>query len=225
MSALNLPREPPHRHWRKGWRQLVRFKRDWVAKGVQHSVDPEMIATKLIAVQTPDLLDALEKFGGLMIGEVQQRYGLLDAKALTVLGFTSAMFAFLLFGRPDWLTATDSLERGLLGGAVIVAISGVGFAFAALRIQRIPWPSEQDWFCEKLFGSPYDLRCYHLRSLLLAHHACDRANQTKAWALLRAQLLLAAAALALGFTVLSRLLGAWWSISLLDVLKRLAQPL
>ena len=125
-------------------------------------------------------LAALERFADLMLQEVQSRSAVLDTKALSILGWTSAASALFLSRAPS-LASFNSWQVGLLAIGGIAAVLAAVFGFMAIRIRKFPWPSQADWFCASELLAPRRLRSYHLLSALEIHTAHARENLRKAY--------------------------------------------
>ena len=174
------------------------------------------IEDALAAHHSPELLDELHALGTMMVTEVTGRVTLLDTKALSVLGYTAAILAFLFFGRPAWISSSAPVEVALITVAVVLALGSLAVTFLALRIRTWEWPSEHDWFREDLFANPDALRRYHVLSLLETHKTHAEAANQKATRVRRAQWLLVLSAATVGVALLLSLLGGAFA-PLLDV--------
>jgi hypothetical protein len=126
-----------------------------------------------------------------MIDEVTSRSNVLDSKAVSIMGWTSALLALFIW-QPTWahtpaVPILDVLAAigGALGAAVSLAASGV-----ALRIRQWSWPSQDDWLRSDLFGHPSVLKRFHLVSMLETHDDHCNVNARKAHALKVAQMAL-----------------------------------
>ena len=124
-------------------------------------------------------LSAMERFAELMLQEVQARSQILDTKALSILGWTSAAAALFLSRAPRAGTfETWQVVLLSIGGAS--ALLAVSCAFLAIRVRKFKWPSQADWFCEGEAASASRLRSYYLLAALDTHTAHTRENRRKA---------------------------------------------
>ena len=86
--------------------------------------------------------DELLAFGQMLVEEVQQRVGQIDSKAAMVLGWSTAVLAFLLDRLRD-VSVVWSLGLSLVGG--LCALFVVILAYRALRArQGWKYPSDAD---------------------------------------------------------------------------------
>ena len=152
------------------------------------------------------LLSAVENFGGIMVNEVVGRTTTIEAKAVSVLGWTTALLAFLLFDRAEnqSVFATDGRLLLLTLVAVLWALAASAYAAGARRWR---WPSARDWFCTDYFDDPSKLRVYHQIALLETCQAHHRINEAKGRALTHAQWALLLAALVTGWRLAVRAFG------------------
>jgi hypothetical protein len=168
-------------------------------------VDGEEIK-RLLEHHPPDteLLSALEEFGRMMISEGQAHLAAIEAKGLSVLGWTSAMLA-LMFSKDLAVSAKlPTVVVWLTGLGVLAALAALVWAAQCVRIREWTVPSQQDWFRTDIFGSVKILRAYHLLALLESHDAHIRVQDQKSEQLRKAQWSLVLAALALGVVVVIR---------------------
>src|SRR5262245_1921618 len=105
-----------------------------------------------------ELLSALEQFAGPMFDEMLGRVAALETKAISILGWSTALLGFLLLA----VKPNGSAGRYLLGGATVAAFVAITAASAAARAHRWRWPTIEHWFCEEEFESPLRLRAQHL---------------------------------------------------------------
>ncbi|HVL65785.1 MAG TPA: hypothetical protein VM364_00855 [Vicinamibacterales bacterium] len=159
----------------------------------------------------PELLEELFAFGQLMLDEVAGRTVVIEGKATSVLGWTTALLALFVLQPPTPLAALSLTEAVLTALGVSGAIAALIASALALRVQDWDWPSQQDWLRSAIFDDPTLLRQYHIVSMLETHEAHACVNEKKARALKFAQAGLILAGLCLGLQLVAALVFQWWT--------------
>ena len=169
-----------------------------------HELVAEM-RTRLIRDDVDDpLLSALEQYSGPMLQEMSDRLSMIESKAISVLGWSTALLAFMLL-RPagGQHSAAVSVLTGLAVPAAMVAVVA---AALAVKSRKFEWPSVHHWFCGELFSTPLRLRALHIVELLASYNNhCDVAG-IKAYWLVISQWALTAAALIVAVAAFLRVL-------------------
>src|SRR3954470_21717564 len=124
----------------KWWDRLPRWLRDEIGPPPPRTtVTVADLERELSTRRDPALHDALTQFGELMLSEVTNRTTMLDSKAVSLLGWTSALLA-LWVGTWTQFTAFPYLEVAVVTlGAVAAAIALLASS-SALRVRRWCWP-------------------------------------------------------------------------------------
>ena len=167
--------------------------------------DPAALVTRmkerLPAVGEPTF-EALERFSGPMLEEVLARSGQIESKAISILGWSTALLGLLLI-QVSGGTPPAIANRWLLSAAIVATVVALAAAAEASRPRRWKWPTTRHWFCEDQFDQPNVLRALHLTALLEAYQSHARVNAKKAtaleisqWAIVIAGALVAAALVA-----------------------------
>jgi hypothetical protein len=132
-----------------------------------------------------DLLSALEQFAGPMLDELFGRIATLETKAISIVGWATALLGFILLwsNKPVGGSLGFYLLRGATWMAVVAIVAG---SFAG-RARGWKWPTIEQWFCEEEFGSAARLRAQHLIALLRSYQAHTVVTKRQAWALLVGQ--------------------------------------
>ncbi len=143
--------------------------------------------------------DELYKFGAMLLSENESRAASIDSKATTVVGYSGAILAFLILQAPIWAKATVWELAGISIAAFVAACACV-CAFSALRGARDwAWFSEKQWFSKSAALKGADpLKRYYLKCMHGIKQANHRIANQKADSLIKAQMLLAVAAIVLG---------------------------
>jgi hypothetical protein len=135
-----------------------------------------------------ELLSALEQFGGPMLDELFGRIATLETKAISIVGWATALLGFLLL----WSNKPGTgLALELVSGATWLAVVAVITGSFAARARRWKWPTIDQWFCEEEFDSSVRLRAQHLIALLRSYQAHTGVIRRQALALLVAQIAIA----------------------------------
>jgi hypothetical protein len=174
-------------------------------KRVDQELVDRIVRGLRLETTTNGSLITMETFGERMIDEASARLALVEGKAVSLIGWSSALLGLLLLnvtlGR-----ATPDAERGywygLLIGAKVLTIISLACASWAARATEHAWPEVLHWFCESQFTNERDLRVIHLRALLQAYMHTDDVIGGKDTALVWSQRTVGLATLAVGLYVL-----------------------
>lgn len=133
-----------------------------------------------LPAQSEEVLSALEHFGGTLLDEMLARAALIESKAISILGWSTALLGLLLLQgsgpqaiRNPWM----------LRLTVLVTLVALGAAAAAARARTWPWPTIRHWFAEDQFAKPRVLRGLHLIAMLEAYLGHAAVTERKARAL------------------------------------------
>jgi hypothetical protein len=166
------------------------FLREFTPANPPRSIDIDAVEACLERAMTSDakgeLFCALEHFGQDMVTEVRDRTQALDAKALAILGWTSASAALFL-GRISALTTLRWWQIAPIIAGTIAALVAVISSFLAMRVSKLRNPSAADWCHIDHFHNPYKLRLHHLMSHIEMHAQRGRVNHRKGVWIHRAQ--------------------------------------
>ncbi len=121
-------------------------------------------------------LSALEASATIRVQEGLDRMQSLDAKALSILGWTSAVAALFL-ARGSSLNGLEIWQTVLFAIGAAAALLAVIASYMVIRVRRVGWPSQRDWIREDLLTRSDELRVLHLRCW---HHA-DSVNSLVNW--------------------------------------------
>lgn len=127
----------------------------------QNDLSAEEVTELVYSYESIDVTDELIAFGQIMLSEVQQRAGQIDSKAATILGWSTAVLAFLF---------ASFYSISITAGLAFSAASAVAAAVSALQAYRSlraregwQWPSDADWFEKSALVSGDELKRFHLR--------------------------------------------------------------
>ncbi len=130
-----------------------------------------------------EIATALDEYGIASTVETLENTAQLDGKTATILGYASALLAFLLASnetltKQGWLTFPYSIVLGVTGVAAFWALAR---AALALRIQSFFALSEDDWFNAELLreNDVTRLRRFYARCFHAVHQIGGRNNLEK----------------------------------------------
>ena len=147
--------------------------------------------------------DLLMDFGRSLLRANDERITAIDAKATTIVGYSTAILAFLvtrggsLVGEPPWRTFPMLV-------AALCGVLACAFAGLTLRAAR-DWQDmgEATWFPDdgQTAGDTERLRRWYLKAMHQSYQDNHRITDKKAGELIKAQLAVAVAGACLGFTL------------------------
>jgi hypothetical protein len=148
--------------------------------------------------------DELYKLGEMLLSEIQERVSGLDSKATTIIGFSGAILAFLVHQSAQPATVS-TLE--LVGIILVALLAGTASAFAFLALKGArnwKWFSERNWFpAPEAKAGTDQLKRYYVRAMHRVERANNRIANKKADNVVKAQVLLALAAIVLALILAS----------------------
>ena len=167
----------------------------------QNDLSSEEVERLIYSYEGIGVTDELVSFGQTLVAEVQQRSGQIDSKAAMVLGWSTAVLAFL-FSSLRGASVTPSLGFSVIGA--LCALFAALQAYRALRARQ-GWesPSDADWFEKSALINADELKRFHIRCWHGVRQSQNALAEQKGKLLLSAQrlLVLAAAFLAAGLIV------------------------
>jgi hypothetical protein len=161
----------------------------------------EEVRKLVYSYEDPQVTDELYSFGQMLLTEVQQRAGQIDSKATTILGWATAILAFLFTQLDKTGGAVDLGFGSAVAGLTSVAVIS---SYCALRAREgWRWPSDRDWFQKAALCKGDELKRFHLRSIHDARRSQRDLTERKARFLIWGQrfLMLGSCVLALGLGV------------------------
>ncbi len=165
----------------------------------QNDLSSEEVQELVYSYEEEGVTDELASFGQMLMAEVQQRSSQIDSKAAMVLGWSTAVLAFLL-DPPHSVT----LSLGFIVLGALCALFAAIQAYRALRA-RYAWecPSDADWFEKSALVNGDELKRFHIRCWHGVRKSQNALAEQKGRLLLSSQrlLLFAAAFLAGGLVV------------------------
>lgn len=122
-----------------------------------------------------------------MLSEVSQRLSQVNQKLYSVLGWSSASIAFLLFDKslttgPVWVRVIAFIALFL--ACVSAALCSKGIKSGVGKI-----PAETDWFCSRFYLDSMGMKRYHALLMFTLHQQEHLATAAKAEFLARAECL------------------------------------
>ena len=170
-------------------------------------VPPDEVKKRLENCSAESVLSALYDFGLAVSTETLENTAQLDAKGITLLGYSGALLAFLLVSNESlkvqgWLNWPYNLVVLI---SEIAATWSIVRSFLALRVQSFRSLSETDWFQKDILpdNDPISLRRFYTRSLHAVTQAGGRINAEKSEQVRLAQKWLTFGAVIVGAIVLS----------------------
>jgi hypothetical protein len=158
------------------------------------------------------ITDELYSFGEMLLSETDDRAKQIDSKATSVLGWATAILAFL-FTQLIQANGIINLFLGVSSG--LFSLLAVRRSYKALQARKgWLWPSDRDWFEETAFASADELKRFHIRSLHEVRSKRMEITELKSNHLWRAEKWLAFAAVLLVAGIAVRLLSASYPIAL-----------
>lgn len=109
----------------------------------------------------PGITNELYTFGTMLLSEIQQRSSQIDAKAGTVLAWSTGILAFLFAYMNH---ATGVINLSFTFASAVFTLLALVSAFYALRTRADwTWPTDNSWFEETALTSEDEVRRYHIR--------------------------------------------------------------
>jgi hypothetical protein len=172
----------------------------------------EGVKRLVYSYEDPKVTDELYSFGQILLGEANDWAKQIDSKATGVLGWATAILAFL-FTQLTRTSGVVNLSLGVASG--LFSLLAVRRAYKALQARKgWLWPSDRDWFEETAFGSADELKRFHIRALHQTRRARMEIDQLKSNQLWRAEQWLAVAAVLLVAGIALQLLSASYPVAL-----------
>ncbi len=146
-------------------------------------VAPVEVSKRLEDCQAEGVISALYDFGLAVSNETLENTAQLDAKGITLLGYSGALLAFLLLSNESlkaqgWLNWPYNLVVLI---SEIAATWAIVRSFLALRVQSFRSLSETDWFQKDILpeNEPIGIRRFYTRSLHAVNQVGARNNAQK----------------------------------------------
>jgi hypothetical protein len=125
------------------------------------SLSKDEVKRLVYLYKDPGITNELYTFGTMLLSEIQQRSGQIDAKAGTVLAWSTGILAFLFAYMPK---ATGLVNPALTFGSAVFTLLALLFAFNALRTRNDwTWPSDKSWLEETALTDEDEVKRYHIR--------------------------------------------------------------
>jgi hypothetical protein len=171
----------------------------------------------IYSYEKPEVTNQLYDFGKMLLEEVQSRSSRINSQSVSVLGWSTAILAFLFAG----------IDR-FSGGSRYFSLCSAVFALAAMRfsvnaLRTRPdwsWPSDVSWIHKTGLLQEDELKRYHIRVIHDVRSGRVAIVNAKARSVLRAEvlLILSAAALVAGFEYQLLLAQILWFVALAKVI-------
>jgi hypothetical protein len=158
------------------------------------TVDPQEVEAWIREVpraERSSLLDALFEFGQMKMEGARDHTDAIDSKAVAIVGWSSAMVAFLvsiLMDGPQSWVWVHTAATVVACAALVSAAVAVWLAWSAHAPRQWRSPSTRDWFERDYFDDVSTLRTFHVVQMLKSVQSTDAQNDQKGTALWRAQL-------------------------------------
>lgn len=162
-----------------------------------NNISDDELLSILKGCQEKTVTDHLYGFGLTLIAEIAQRADRIESKANLVIGWSTAILAFL-FTQLEKLSTLGRMLQFIAGGIAVLAMVALWLSFLALRSRNDwIWPSDKDWFRESELESEERIKKFHLQCLHGVRQTHQGITQEKGrllrhseWFLLMASLLL-----------------------------------
>lgn len=168
-----------------------------------HELPGEEVDQLLDEYSSEDVTKELFAFGQILLASDDERVGLIDSKATTLVGYSSAILAFLLLRGVSWTHSW--LELGGIAIAGLLAGCACFSAGLALRgAQNWKQLSETTWFPRhKVMEGPDPLKKFYISAMHEVLQVNHRIANRKADQMIMAQVLVAWAGVILAITLAS----------------------
>jgi hypothetical protein len=177
-----------------------------------NDLSEEDVSRLVYSYNDESITDELYAFGRMLLAETDDRARQVDSKATSVLGWATAILAFL-FTQLIQASGIVNLTLGVASG--LFALLAVRRAYKALQARRgWLWPSDLDWFEETAFASADELKRFHIRSMHRVRSERARITEMKSNHLWRGEKWLVVAALLLVAGIAARLFFASYPVAL-----------
>lgn len=174
-----------------------------------NSLTKDAVKELMNSYDQPQVTDELYSFGAMMLSEVQERGGQVDSKATVILGWATAILAFLF----TQLNGDGTLSTLIGVAAGAFALLTVLCAYNALRARK-DWryASDLDWFEKTALSDSDELKRFHIRSIHEIRQNQKTIIDGKGKSLLKAQCFLVIAAGILTLGIVGKLFFAFLPI-------------
>lgn len=158
-----------------------------IAKQSIKYIDLGVIKQHLDREISDQSIEEIYRFGSVMLAEVSQRTAQINQKLYSLIGWSAASIAFLLFdkvpaGAPVWIRCAALTAIFLAACSVLLGSLGIKSGVGKI-------PSDPDWFCSKFYLDSIGMKRYHLLLMFLFHQQENLSAEAKAEFLARAECL------------------------------------
>jgi hypothetical protein len=126
-----------------------------------HNLSKTEVGDLIYSYRDPAVTDQLYAFGAIALGEIQERTGRINSQSATVLGWATAILAFLFAG----ISRSSGSGLGFVLCSAILALAAVICSFNALRTRPNWGASDQSWIHQTALVNEDELKRYHVRVL------------------------------------------------------------
>jgi hypothetical protein len=183
----------------------------------QNDLSKDEVRELMKSYENAEVTNQLYEFGKTLLDEVQNRSARINSQSVAVLGWSTAILAFLFAGVGKY---SENIGYAALCSAVLALLAMI-FSINALRTRSDwSWPSDQSWIHQTALGKEDHLKRYHIRVMHDVRHGRITIVNAKANSVFRAELslILAAMALVAGFGYRLLLAEIAWFVAFAKVI-------
>jgi hypothetical protein len=137
------------------------------------------LTERLRKADDPELLPDMLAFGDRMLDEQVGRTASIESKATTILGYSTALFGFLLFALGG--KEITPLDRALVSVAALLAFGATVSAYLALRVRDWEWFTAHTWIPDaNLLAGLEHLRRHYIQWTYRVLRSAEGENRVKA---------------------------------------------
>jgi hypothetical protein len=164
----------------------------------RHNLSEDEVYERVLNYESSETTEELYRFGTMMVTENLDRTKQLDAKAITLAGYSAAVLAFLVsrLSSPMEPASWQAIPTVCAG---LSAFIGVASSLWALRVRAFHWFSKNQWFENEfhVLENADRLKRAHLLAMHRTNQQMGLSNERKANCVIASQFALAIAALGL----------------------------
>jgi hypothetical protein len=186
-----------------GWTKSVTVGNTNTQEALAEDVD-ELIDRHATTTVTDELFD----FGKMLLANNEDRVSAIDTKAMSIVGFSSAILAFLVTRAIDWDTSTVGLLF-ILAVGTLAALACLSAGLALRGAQNWKALGEATWFPPAdVLDKPDELKRFYIKAMHQAHQENHRIANRKASQMILGQLFMGVGGILLAVALGARAISA-----------------
>lgn len=126
-----------------------------------HNLSKTEVGDLVYSYPDAAVTDQLFAFGAMTLGEIQESTARINSQSTTVIGWATAILAFLLAG----ISRSSGSGLGFVLCSALFALAAVITSFNALRTRPNWGASDQSWIHKTALVNEDELKRYHVRVL------------------------------------------------------------